>query len=169
MRELSIRIKELTRRNRLGAEDAVAGRKGHFLSWRRGGSEREKGKSGVWAQAGALRSGASGARHVSTALIGGGNIQPRVAVRKDESVCAWIRDTGRRPCRLMQADSRDRGELWGAVTDSELPNPGAGSETITHQNENSFAHCILGAIPNNVHCESKAVGERTRERNTEIP
>lgn len=75
-----------------------------------------------------------GTWHTSTPLIGGGNIQPSVAVRKDGSLYTLMRDNGPPPGRLMQADSRDRGESWGPVTDSELPNPGAGSEVITLRN-----------------------------------
>lgn len=72
--------------------------------------------------------------HTSTPLIGGGNIQPAIALRRDGSLYAAMRDNGPPPARVLQADSRDRGETWGPVTDSEIPNPGAGTEVITLKN-----------------------------------
>lgn len=72
--------------------------------------------------------------HASTPLVGAGNIQPSIAVRRDGSLYTLMRDNGPPPGRLMQADSRDRGETWGPVTDSVLENPGSGSEIITLRN-----------------------------------
>jgi predicted neuraminidase len=72
--------------------------------------------------------------HTSTPLVGGGNIQPSIALRRDGSLYTLMRDNGPPPGRLMQADSKDRGETWGPVTDSELLNPGSGSEIITLRN-----------------------------------
>ena len=64
----------------------------------------------------------------STPLIGGGNIQPSIVRRKDGSLYTLMRDNGPAPNRLHQSESRDRGETWSAVTDSDLPNPGSGAE-----------------------------------------
>lgn len=72
--------------------------------------------------------------HTSSPLIGGGNIQPSIALRRDGSLYTLMRDNGPPPARLMQSDSRDRGESWSTVTDSPLPNPGSGSEIITLKN-----------------------------------
>ncbi|MCW5558888.1 MAG: exo-alpha-sialidase, partial [Verrucomicrobiae bacterium] len=66
----------------------------------------------------------------STPLIGGGNIQPSLAHRRDGTLVAYMRDNGPPPKRLLMAESRDRGETWGPVTDSEIPNPGSGAEVI---------------------------------------
>ena len=68
--------------------------------------------------------------HVSAPLIGAGNIQPSLVQRKDGSLYALMRDNGPPPQRLMQSESRDRGETWSAVTDTEIPNPGSGAEII---------------------------------------
>lgn len=70
----------------------------------------------------------------SAPLIGAGNIQPSLARRRDGSLYTLMRDNGPPPHRLQHSESRDRGETWSAVTDSSLPNPGAGAELITLRN-----------------------------------
>lgn len=70
----------------------------------------------------------------STPLVGGGNIQPSIVKRKDGSLYTLMRDNGPAPKRLHQSESRDRGETWSAVTDSELPNSGSGAEIISLRN-----------------------------------
>jgi predicted neuraminidase len=45
-----------------------------------------------------------------------------------------MRDNGPPPKRLMQSESRDGGETWSPVTDSEQPNPGSGAEIISLRN-----------------------------------
>jgi predicted neuraminidase len=72
--------------------------------------------------------------HVSAPLIGGGNIQPSIVQRKDGSLYTVMRDNGPPPKRLMQSESRDRGETWSPVTDTEIPNPGTGAEIISLRN-----------------------------------
>ncbi|MBI4661956.1 MAG: exo-alpha-sialidase [Verrucomicrobia bacterium] len=67
----------------------------------------------------------------STPLVGAGNIQPSIARRKNGSLFTLMRDNGPPPKRLHQSASRDRGETWSAVTDSDLPNPGSGAEIIS--------------------------------------
>jgi hypothetical protein len=66
----------------------------------------------------------------STPLVGAGNIQPSIVRRKDGSLYTLMRDNGPPPKRLHQSESRDRGETWSPVTDSDLPNPGAGAEIM---------------------------------------
>ncbi|HOB98066.1 MAG TPA: exo-alpha-sialidase [Verrucomicrobiota bacterium] len=70
----------------------------------------------------------------SPPLIGGGNIQPSIVRRTDGSLYTLMRDNGPAPHRLMQSDSRDRGETWTPVTDSVHPNPGSGAEIIGLRN-----------------------------------
>ena len=72
--------------------------------------------------------------HTSTPLVGGGNIQPSIARRQDGSLFTLMRDNGPPPKRLHQSESRDRGETWSTVTDSDLPNPGSGAEIISLRN-----------------------------------
>lgn len=70
----------------------------------------------------------------STPLTGYGNIQPSLVQRKDGSLYTLMRDNGPPPKRLLQSESRDGGETWSTVTDSDLPNPGAGAEIIGLRN-----------------------------------
>jgi predicted neuraminidase len=75
----------------------------------------------------------------STPLIGAGNIQPSIVRRADGSLYTLMRDNGPPPKRLLQSESRDRGETWSTVTDSDRPNPGSGAEIISLRN----GHWIL--------------------------
>jgi predicted neuraminidase len=70
----------------------------------------------------------------SRPLIGAGNIQPSIAAARDGALYTLMRDNGPPPQRLQQSWSHDRGETWEPVTDSPLPNPGAGSEIIRLRN-----------------------------------
>jgi predicted neuraminidase len=45
-----------------------------------------------------------------------------------------MRDNGPPPKRLHQSESRDRGETWSMVADSDLPNPGSGAEITSLRN-----------------------------------
>jgi predicted neuraminidase len=72
--------------------------------------------------------------HTSTPLIAGGNIQPSIVRRQDGSLYTLMRDNGPPPKRLHQSESRDRGETWSPVTDSDLPNPGSGAEITSLRN-----------------------------------
>ncbi len=60
----------------------------------------------------------------SDPLVGGGNIQPALARRRDGTIVAYMRDNGPPPKRIHTAESRDRGETWTTVEDHALPNPG---------------------------------------------
>src|SRR5689334_3834313 len=70
----------------------------------------------------------------STPLVGQGNIQPSIVRRKDGALYTLMRDNGPAPKRLHQSESRDNGETWSPVTDSEFPNPGSGAEIIGLRN-----------------------------------
>jgi predicted neuraminidase len=72
--------------------------------------------------------------HPSAPLVGGGNIQPSIVQRRDGSLYTLMRDNGPPPKRLHQSESRDRGETWSPVTDSDLLNPGSGAELIGLRN-----------------------------------
>ncbi len=74
--------------------------------------------------------------HTSTPLVGAGNIQPSIVRRKDGSLYTLMRDNGPAPHRLQQSESRDRGETWSRVSDTDLPNPGSGAEIIGLRNGN---------------------------------
>lgn len=68
--------------------------------------------------------------HCSAPLIGGGNVQPSIAARRDGTLVCFMRDNGAPPKRALVAESHDRGETWSPVTDSALPNPGSGLEVL---------------------------------------
>ena len=71
----------------------------------------------------------------SEPIVGGGNIQPSFAQRKDGTLVAYMRDNGPPPKRVLVSESKDRGETWSTVTDHpELPNPGAGLELMNCAN-----------------------------------
>ena len=72
--------------------------------------------------------------HTSTPLVGGGNIQPSIVRKKDGTLYTLMRDNGPAPKRLHQSESKDNGDTWSPVTDSELPNPGSGAEVINLRN-----------------------------------
>ena len=75
----------------------------------------------------------------SLPLCAFGNIQPSIVQRKDGSLFTLMRDNGPAPKRLHQSISRDHGETWSPVTDSEFPNPGSGAEITGLRN----GHWIL--------------------------
>ncbi|HVE55798.1 MAG TPA: exo-alpha-sialidase [Pyrinomonadaceae bacterium] len=72
--------------------------------------------------------------HTSTPLVGAGNIQPSIVRRKDGSLLTLMRDNGPAPKRLQMSVSKDRGETWSDVTDTNIPNPGSGAEIIGLRN-----------------------------------
>ena len=65
----------------------------------------------------------------SEPLIGFGNIQPSVLRRNDGTLVAYMRENGPR-MRIRVCESKDDGETWGPVGQSELPNPGSGLDGI---------------------------------------
>ncbi len=63
-------------------------------------------------------------------LLGGGNIQPALARRRDGTWVAFMRDNGPAPGRVMESESRDNGATWSPVRDGSIPNPGAGVDVV---------------------------------------
>jgi predicted neuraminidase len=61
----------------------------------------------------------------SLPIVGKGNIQPSFFQKRDETIVAYMRDSGDEPGRIMIAESYDNGESWSFAQDSEIPNPGA--------------------------------------------
>ncbi len=64
----------------------------------------------------------------SEPIIGGGNIQPSFALRKDGTLLAYMRDNGPPPKRVHVAESKDNGETWSFTRDGEMANSGTGLE-----------------------------------------
>jgi predicted neuraminidase len=65
----------------------------------------------------------------SRPLLGFGNIQPSLVCRQDGTLVAFMRDNGPNH-RIRLSTSSDDGVSWSPVTNSALPNPGAGIEAI---------------------------------------
>jgi hypothetical protein len=65
----------------------------------------------------------------SKPLIGFGNIQPTVLRRDDATLVAYMRENGSRQ-RIRVSESSDDGITWGAVKETELPNPGSGIDGV---------------------------------------
>ena len=77
----------------------------------------------------------------SEPIVGGGNIQPSFARRKDGTLVTYMRDNGPPPKRVLVSESKDRGETWERVYDHpELMNPGSGLELM--QTKNNDWICI---------------------------
>ncbi len=72
----------------------------------------------------------------SDPMVGLGNIQPTMAVKKDRTIVAYMRDNGPPPKRHMLSESKDNGLTWSLVTDSDLVNEGSGSDIVTLDNGN---------------------------------
>ncbi len=71
--------------------------------------------------------------YASQPLMGFGNIQPAVLRRNDGTLVAYMRDNG--PSNRVQVcESADEGITWGAVTNSELLNPGSGLDAVRLKN-----------------------------------
>lgn len=72
----------------------------------------------------------------SNPLVGGGNIQPTIAQTKSGELVTYMRDAGSPPKRLHISRSKDNGETWSLVQDSEIPNPGSACDIVTLENGN---------------------------------
>lgn len=72
----------------------------------------------------------------SNPVIGGIGIQPTIAVKKDGTLVAYLRDNGPPPQRIQVTQSKDNGLTWSIAKDTELPNPGAGFDMVTLENGN---------------------------------
>lgn len=67
----------------------------------------------------------------SNPVLGGAGIQATIAIRKDETLVAYLRDNGPPPQRMQRTESRDKGLTWSIPKDDILPNPGAGFDMVT--------------------------------------
>ncbi len=68
--------------------------------------------------------------HFSEPIVGAGSIQPSLALRKDNSIIAFMRDNGPPPKRLANSISSDMGKTWSMVEDSDIPNPGTAADVV---------------------------------------
>jgi predicted neuraminidase len=72
----------------------------------------------------------------SEPILGGGAIQPTMAVNKDGSITILMRDNGPPPKRLMKSVSKDNGLTWSSVVDSDIPNPGTAADVVVLKSGN---------------------------------
>jgi predicted neuraminidase len=70
----------------------------------------------------------------STPLVNISNIQPALAIKKDGTIVAWMRDNGPPPNRHYISESKDKGLTWSDVVKSDVVNPGSGSDIVTLAN-----------------------------------
>jgi len=74
--------------------------------------------------------------HFSEPIVGAGSIQPSLALRKDNSIVAFMRDNGPPPKRLAKSISSDNGKTWNMVEDSDIPNPGTAADVVVLESGN---------------------------------
>jgi predicted neuraminidase len=67
----------------------------------------------------------------SNPVMGGIGIQATIAVSKDGSLSAYLRDNGPPPKRMQVTTSSDGGYTWTIAKDTDIPNPGAGFDMTT--------------------------------------
>jgi predicted glycoside hydrolase/deacetylase ChbG (UPF0249 family)/predicted neuraminidase len=58
----------------------------------------------------------------SLPIVGRGPIQPALAVKKDGTIVAYMRDSGDAPARVHKSTSSDNGESWTLSEKTEIPN-----------------------------------------------
>lgn len=74
--------------------------------------------------------------HFSEPVVGAGNVQPTLALNKNGSITAYMRDNGPAPQRLMTSVSHDSGKTWSTVEDSDIPNPGTAADVVVLRSGN---------------------------------
>ncbi len=70
----------------------------------------------------------------SEPLVGPGTKQPSIAMKKDSTLVAYMRNGGPPPKPLYMSESKDKGLSWSMVQDSELPNRDSGADVLTLAN-----------------------------------
>lgn len=70
----------------------------------------------------------------SNPVLGGAGIQATIAIGKDGTLAAYLRDNGPPPNRMQKTVSHDNGMTWSIPKDDILPNPGAGFDMVTLAN-----------------------------------
>jgi len=72
----------------------------------------------------------------SNPVIGGIGIQPTIAIKKNGTLVALLRDNGPPPQRIQRTESKDDGLTWTIAKDIDLPNSGAGFDMLTLKDGN---------------------------------
>ena len=94
----------------------------------------------------------------SEPIVGGGNIQPSFAQRKNGTIVTYMRDNGPPPNRVLVSESTDGGETWGVVYDHPvLNNPGSGLELM--QTRDNDWICIYNDLERGRHSLAVSLSE----------
>ncbi|WP_020528905.1 sialidase family protein [Flexithrix dorotheae] len=67
----------------------------------------------------------------SNPVLGGAGIQAAMAIKKDGTLVAYLRDNGPPPQRIQLTESKDNGLTWSIPKDTALPNSGSGFDMVT--------------------------------------
>jgi predicted neuraminidase len=67
-------------------------------------------------------------------IVGRGNVQPSIVLKKNGDIVAYMRDNGDEPGRVMKSISTDNGYAWSVAKKTKIPNPGSSVETIALNN-----------------------------------
>lgn len=70
----------------------------------------------------------------SQPVVGIANIQATLLQKQNGDLVAYMRDNGPPPNRHPVSHSSDGGKSWSPIEDSQLPNPGSGSDAVTLKN-----------------------------------
>ncbi|MEP7108703.1 MAG: exo-alpha-sialidase [Ferruginibacter sp.] len=60
--------------------------------------------------------------HSSLPIVGRGNVQPALALKKNGNIAAYMRDNGDAPARVQVSESNNKGESWSAAIKTNIPN-----------------------------------------------
>ena len=60
--------------------------------------------------------------HSSLPIVGRGNVQPALALKKNGTIAAYMRDNGDAPPKVQVSGSDNKGESWSAAIKSTIPN-----------------------------------------------
>ena len=64
-------------------------------------------------------------------IVGRGNIQPSLVLKKNGDLVAFMRDNGDEPGRVIKSISKDNGFNWSIAKKTSVPNPGTSVEAIS--------------------------------------
>jgi predicted neuraminidase len=74
----------------------------------------------------------------SLPIVGRGPIQPALAVRKDGTIVAYMRDSGDAPTRVHISTSTDNGESWTVSHKTDIPNEASVELTVLNDGKWAF-------------------------------
>jgi len=76
--------------------------------------------------------------HSSLPIVGRGNVQPALALKKDGNIAAYMRDNGDAPARVQISESSNKGERWSAAVKTEIPNTASVELLVLHNGKWAF-------------------------------